>query len=235
MQSTAEVEIPLRRPRGAPEDAVLVAALRRGETAAFEKVMRRYNQRLFRTVRGIVTEDAEAEDVVQEAYIRAFLHIGEFKGGALGAWLTRIAVNEALGRLRSAKRRPAALPQNRESDEVLAEKLQSHLPSPEHLAAQSEIRGLLEQAIDGLPEDFRLVFMLRAVEQLDVQETAESLDIKPETVRSRDHRARQILQIALSRHLSVASIKAFPFAGRRCDRTVDCVLKRLRLARVLGG
>lgn len=229
MQPEAFLEQVFER-RSAPDDgAELLAALRRGEETAYEAVMRRYNQRLFRTARGILSDDAEAEDAVQDAYVRAFLKIGDLKNAeGLGAWLSRIAANEALARLRAAKRRPAPATTTEQSDETLAERMDSQLPTPEQSAATAEVRELIERAIDTLPDDFRAVFMLRAVEQLDARETADCLGIKVETVKTRYHRARNILRIALSRHLTAASVKAFPFAGRRCDRTVARVLQRLR-------
>ncbi len=205
------------------------SAARLGE---FEAVMRRHNRRLYRTARAILRDGAEAEDVVQEAYLRAFSHLDEYAGAAsLSTWLTRIVVNEALGRLRRTN--------SVESLEELAEtaRLESMMTdsfpardaedSPENRAAWAEMRRLVEQAIDELPAAFRVVFVLRAVEQMSTEETAESLGIPAETVRSRFHRGRGRLRQALSERVLSALPESFAFDGERCDRMVAAVLARL--------
>lgn len=212
-------------------DGELVERVRRGEQRAFEPLMRRYNQRLFRAARGIVVSDAEAEDVVQESYIRAYLHLDEFRGpNGFGAWLTRIAVNEALMR----RRRPnAADPAGTHDfdEETLQERVMASsdrtAPTPEQETENEQLGGLLERTIDRLPENYRVAFILREIEQLSLAETAASLDIPTATVKTRVHRARRLLQRLLSRELQEAYAQAYPFAGRRCDRTVEAVFRRL--------
>lgn len=221
----------MRRPAATMEDgdAPLVAAARAGEPAAFEAIMRRHNRLLFRTARAILQHEADAEEVVQEAYLKAFLHLEGFAGASrLSTWLVKITVNEALARLR--RRMPYGAP-----GDVLAEDLAEDTtmrqttaePSPEAAAAQGEIRRLLEAAIDALPQAQRTVFVLRAVEEFSTEDTAACLGIPPETVKTRLHRARQALRRRLQHRVSAALSDTFPFAGARCDRVVAAVLVRL--------
>ncbi|HYG91901.1 MAG TPA: RNA polymerase sigma factor [Azospirillum sp.] len=208
-------------------------ALKRGDAQAFETVMRRHNRRLFRIARSILKDEGEAEEAVQEAYLRAFTHLDQCAdAGRFGAWLARIVANEALMRLRRGSR-VRLLADGRPVDgdeEGTAEvvPLWTAASNPEELFAVAELKRLVEQAIDELPDGFRAVFMLRAVEQMSVQETADCLGIPPETVKSRLHRARALLQKALSDHLDRLVPTAFGFAGERCDRIVAGVLARLR-------
>lgn len=191
--------------------------------------MERHNRRLFRAVRSVLKDEAEAEDALQEAYLHAFAGLDGYRGEAgLSTWLTRIALNEAFARLRRS-RRAAAL-----SDEIEAGMgliidfpFQRAAADPERLAARTEIRRLIEQAIDDLPEAFRTVFVMRCVEQLSVEETAAALGLAPETVKTRLHRARARLQAAIDRQLAGALDDAFPFAGARCARLCANVLRRL--------
>lgn len=216
-------------------DGDLVRRVRRGDPSAYELVMRRFNRRLFRAARSIVTDDSEAEDVVQEAYVRAFLRIEQFSGPhGLGAWLTRITVNEALARLRRGARVVFLEDHVNQGDTVpdrdraaARDNMASTRPGPEHLAASDELGRLLEHAIDQLPDEFRSVFMLRAVEGLNVAETAESLGIRPETVKTRFHRARTRLKKALADRVVDQLPSAFQFDGVRCDRLVAGVMARL--------
>lgn len=214
-------------------DSELVRRVRRGDPAAYELVMRRFNRRLFRAARGIVSDDSEAEDVVQEAYVRAFLKIDQFAGpDGLGAWLTRITVNEALGRLRRGERvvfLEDHIKQNTADNDRAAtrDNMASSHPGPEHLASSDELGRLLEHAIDQLPDEFRAVFMLRAVEGLNVAETAKSLGIRPETVKTRFHRARTRLKQALADRVADQLPSAFQFDGARCDRLVAGVMARI--------
>lgn len=216
-------------------DADLVGRVLHGDAAAYELVMRRYNRRMFRTARSIVTDDSEAEDVVQEAYVRAYLKLHQFQGpGTLGAWLTRIASNEALGRLRRGRRvvfLEDHMQPDRESDDdndsYSGEPVSSLQPGPERLAVSDELGRLIEDAVDRLPVDFRSVFMLRAVEGLSVAETAESLSLRPETVKTRFHRARRLLQKSLADQIVDQLPAAFQFDGARCDRLVAGVMARL--------
>ena len=211
----------------------LVEAARAGNGAAFEAIMRRHNRLLFRTARAILKDEAEAEDAVQEAYIKAFSKLSTFAGKAsLSTWLVRITVNEALSRRRGGSRR-FEMDEFDELQDLGAEKGGSALgaadqrDTPESCAARGEIRRLIEQAIDELPQHFRTVFVLRAVEEFSVAETASCLDIPQDTVKTRFHRAKQALRQALDRRLDSVLAETFPFAGRRCDRIVAQVLARL--------
>jgi RNA polymerase sigma-70 factor (ECF subfamily) len=212
-------------------DSQLVTLVRQGQGAAFGQIMRRNNRRLFRLVRAIVGDDFVAEEIVQETYVRAFAALADWRGDAsLSTWLSRIALNEALGHLRR-QRDTLAFDETAESPAIGTTGAFDHLlhPSPEAIAAHAEIRHLLERAIDDLAPPFRTVFMLRAIEQLSVQETAAALDIPSETVRTRFFRARRLLSRALGRQLTSVLEGTFPFAGARCDRIMAEVLKRLAL------
>ena len=191
------------------------------DLAAFEQLMRRHNRALYRTARSIVKDDAEAEDVLQEAYLLAFRAMGNFRGeSSMSTWLTRIVINEAIGRTR---RRSAEIIQL-DGDAAMDE----HNGQPEQALLRSEARRLIEQKIDGLPDSFRTVFVLRALEEMTVEETAACLRIPEATVRTRYFRARGLLREALSRELDVALEDAFAFDGARCDRIVANVLERLK-------
>jgi len=211
-------------PVGFLTDEEVLARVADGDVEAFEHVMRRHNRRLFRAVRSILREDAEIEDVIQEAYVSAYAHLADFSGRArFSTWLTRIAVHEAFARLRK-RRRLEQLdgPSTEEEEAVTAE------PSPEQRASDGELRVLLEEVVDGLPEAFRTVFVLRAVEQLSVAETAEVLGIPEDTVKTRLHRARGLLQSRLSERMGDQVPALFQFGGARCDAVVAGVLARIR-------
>jgi len=211
------------------DEAGLARLAKAGDPAAFEKIMQRYNQRLFRMARSIVRDDTEAEDVLQEAYVRAFSAIGRFREEAsLLTWLTRIVINEARGRLR--RRRPTVGLEMIETDEGAVVPFARPLPSPEAEAARAEARRLMEAAIDELPEAFRLVFILRELEECTVEETAERLGLVPETVKTRLHRARKLLRRALEDKLMSSLAEAFPFLGARCQGVTEAVLARLAAA-----
>lgn len=227
------VSAPARRAlSAATTDAELAERAATGDEAAFEAIMRRHNRLLFRTARSILKVDAEAEDALQEAYLRAWRALSAFRAESkLSTWLVRIVINEALGRLRKhggAQVMPldtaidAADSQAEESMEDDAD------GRPESAAMRSDMRRLIETCIDRLPEAFRTVFMLRAVEELSVEEVAEALRLPEATVRTRYFRARGLLRESLSRHVDVAMGDAFSFAGARCDRVVAGVLARLR-------
>jgi RNA polymerase sigma-70 factor (ECF subfamily) len=213
----------------------LVERARAGDAIAFELIMRRYNRRLFRLARSVLRNAAEAEDVVQETYVRAYARLGDFVGPhGFSTWLGRIAMNEALGRLRG-RDRVVSLDDyvkwgEGQSDVRRVETLMAHQPDPERMAGDGELRRLLEQSIDRLPDEFRVVFVLRAVEGLSVAETAESLSILPQTVRTRFHRARRLLQEALGARFEALMPTAFEFGGERCDRIVATALRRLEPA-----
>jgi RNA polymerase sigma-70 factor, ECF subfamily len=216
----------------ASTDADLVARVHRGDGLAFELIMRRHNRRLFRLARSLLSDDAEAEDVLQEAYVRAYASLGGLADPqALPAWLARIVANEALGRLRAAAH-VVSLEEHRtrargETEDGPVDDPASDQPDPERLAASGELRRLLEAAVDALPEEFRAVFVLREVEGLSTAETAAYLALRPETVKTRLHRARRLLQEALGDRLLALSPSLFEFDGGRCDRVVARVLARL--------
>jgi len=201
-------------------DEEVVDRVRSGDTDLFEILMRRHNQRLYRAVRSILRDEAETEDVLQDAYVRAFMHLDQFLGRArFSTWLTRIAVHEALHR-QSRRRRFTGI-------EDVVDSLESPAPGPADRAANGELRELLEASIDRLPEDFRTVFVLRDVEGLSTAETAESLAIPEETVKTRLHRARRQLRSHLEQGLGGAAREVFAFGFGRCDRIVAAVLRRL--------
>jgi RNA polymerase sigma-70 factor (ECF subfamily) len=217
-------------PKDAP-DAELARRVGGGDAAAFEVLMRRYNRTLFRTARAILRDDAEAEDALQEAYLHAYQAIGRWREESkLSTWLARIVANEALMRLRKQSRRAGIVPLQ---SSAALEDLGTEIPdtdmdkTPERTAQRLEMRRLLEAQIDLLPDDYRAVFVLRAVEELTVEETAAVLGIPPATVRSRLFRARSLLREGLASRIDLACEDAFAFAGERCDRIVANVLKRL--------
>ena len=221
-------------------DAELARRIALGDQDAFVLLMRRYNQTLYRTARCILRDDAEAEDAVQEAYMLAYRAIGSFRGDAkLSTWLIRIVVNEAVGRARKRSRRAEIIQiaGGPEPDADAAEvNLDAATPEqPDHAAMRAESRRLLEAKIDGLPEAFRTVFVLRAIEDLSVEETAATLGIPEATVRTRYFRAKGLLREALAREIDHAYGDAFAFAGERCDRIVAGVLARLEDLRARGG
>ena len=214
------------------DDEALVALARRRDEAAFRLIMQRHNRRLYRVARGIVGNDAEAEDVVQETYVRAFTHLDGFRGVArLSTWLTRIALNEALGRIR--EQRPTTNLDHLDAINEQGEARVIFLPSarqdsnPEASAARAEVRRLLERAVDQLPDPFRSVFVMRDIEEMSVEETASHLGIRVETVKTRLHRARRLLRQSLNDTLASTLVDAFPFAGARCARLTQAVLDRL--------
>jgi RNA polymerase sigma-70 factor (ECF subfamily) len=203
-----------------------------GERNAFELLMRRYNRTLFRAARSILKDDAEAEDAVQEAYLLAYRAIGRFRGEArLSTWLVRIVINQALGRLRARRVDAAILPFHyavaEEGDEAGVNMSEAITTQPERAAQHAELRRLLEAKIDALPVAYRSVFVLRALEEMPVEEIAACLGIPEATVRTRYFRARSLLRAALCREVDFSLEDAFAFAGTRCDRVVSVVLARL--------
>lgn len=214
-------------------DADLAAAIRGGDQHAFALLMRRMNRPLFRTARSILRDDGEAEDALQDAYLQAFRGIHAWRGDAtLKTWLTRIVVNEAIARSRKSRRRAAVIVLHEaDGEEPQAGDVEANTPEqPEQSALRAQLRAALEGSIDALPEAFRTVFVLRAVEEMGVDEVAACLGIPEATVRSRFFRARSLLRQALSRQLDIATADAFGFDGARCDRIVDAVLRRLSAA-----
>jgi RNA polymerase sigma-70 factor (ECF subfamily) len=216
------------------DDMQLVQIARQRNGAAFRVIMQRNNQRLYRIARAVLHDDSEAEDVVQEAYVRAFAGLADFRGeSSLSTWLSRIVLNEALGRLR--RRRPTVDVTSIENhqpaqDKVIPFPLTSTQPDPERTMAQRQIQVLLERAIDNLPDDFRTVLVARVVEGMSVEETADLFGLRAETVKTRLHRARRLLRDALEKQAGPVLTHAFPFDGWRCERTTNKVLERLDLA-----
>lgn len=240
METAIELEPHGREPAAGGHGAEMteeemIAGARAGDGTAFEAIMRRNNRVLFRSARSILGNEAEAEEVVQETYLKAYTRLDGFAGrSGLTTWLVRIAVNEALDRLR--RRMPLA-----DLDELTDSSMSAGtsltpsmaalggMASPEASAARGEIRDLLESAIDALPQAQRSVFVLRALEQFSVEDTSNSLGIPIATVKTRFHRAKRHLRRSLSNTLQSALGDSFPFAGRRCDRVVAGVLARLGL------
>jgi RNA polymerase sigma-70 factor (ECF subfamily) len=218
-------------PAAEAPDAELAVRVAAGEPAAFEALMRRHNRALFRTARAILRDDAEAEDALQEAYLQAYGAIGNYRAEAkLSTWLARIVANEALMRVRKRTRRAAIVPlQPGAAEDEINEIPDANMDhTPERAAQRSEMRRLLEAQIDSLPDDYRVVFVLRAVEELSVEETAEALGIPQATVRTRLFRARSLLREALASKIDLACEEAFSFAGERCNRIVAHVLERMK-------
>jgi RNA polymerase sigma-70 factor (ECF subfamily) len=218
-------------PASAIDDAEIAQRIGRHDQAAFEIMMRRHNGKLFRVARAILKDDAEAEDALQDAYMDAYRHIDAFRGGArLATWLTRIVINQALMRLRKHKRSRIVVPLRdagaAEPDQAEADVADERSESPPGATLRSEIRRALERRIDELPVAFRTVFVMREVEDMTVEETAECLAIPAATVRTRLFRARALLREALARDMDMATVDVFSFAGERCDRIVAEALKR---------
>jgi len=214
----------------AANDAELVARAGARDEAAIRAIMQTNNRRLYRIARGILRNDSEAEDVVQETYVRAFTHLESFRGdSSLATWLARIAMNEALGRLR--RQRPGvewtSLPPGTLEAQIIQFPLSASSEDPEKSMAQREIQNVVEHAIDELPEAFRIVFITRVLEGMNVEETAGILGLKPETVKTRLHRARTMLRENVEKKIGPVVMDAFPFAGRRCERLTEAVMKRL--------
>ncbi|AZO06673.1 MULTISPECIES: RNA polymerase sigma factor [unclassified Mesorhizobium] len=206
-------------------DMALVRRALARDPDACRAIIKTHNQRLYRIARGVVRNDAEAEDIVQEAYMRAFAILGAFRGEAsLSTWLSRIVINEALGRLRKRKRM-VAMPEIPEA-RVIPFPLNPS-DDPERTMAQRQILGLVERATDSLPDVYRSVFVARVIEGLSIVETADLLGVRPETVKTRLHRARALVRKALDDEIGPVLLDAFPFAGRRCERLTQAVMKRL--------
>ena len=200
-------------------DAEVVQRVRDGDRASFEILMRRHNQRIYRAARAILKNESEVEDAMQQAYINAFTHLNQFEERArFSTWLTRIAVNEAIARRQRMR--------TTESEEMV-EQTVTRQPTPEHLAYAGELQRVLEDAVDALPEAYRSVFMLRDIEGLSTNETAEALDLGDEAVKTRLHRARALVRRAVTSRLGETAPGAFQFQAPRCDRVVAFVLERL--------
>jgi RNA polymerase sigma-70 factor (ECF subfamily) len=210
-------------------DEQVVDRVRAGETALYEIIMRRYNQRLYRVARAIVRDDGEAEDVMQSAYLHAYEHLGQFAHRApFAAWLTRIAVHEALHRLR--KRGRVDQLDDFGMDGSVGENMVETSPDPEQLTSRAELRELLEEAILELPAQYRAVLMLRDVEELSTAETADALSLTEENVKVRLHRGHGMVRAWLLARVGANAKEAFPFMGVRCDRVVQNVFAKLSLS-----
>jgi len=206
-------------PASTLSDADIVKRVREGDRALFEILMRRHNQRIYRAARAVVSEN-EVEDVMQQAYINAFTHLNQFQERAqFSTWLTRIALNEAFSRRRKA--RPV------EDGEEIMDTITSPQPDPERQAYTEELRHVLEEAVDALPETYRAVFMLRDVEGLSTQETGDGLGLGEEAVKTRLHRARAMMRREVTARIGEVANGTFQFHAPRCDRVVAAVMARI--------
>ena len=219
MDAASRVTADLLTPNTDLSDEEVVARVLAGDRQLFELLMRRHNQRLYRAARAILRDESEVESVLQEAYVLAFTHLGQFRGHArFATWLTRIAVHEALARCKDRRRFT-------DLDEM--DELQSPDSGPEERAFQGELRQLLEASIDRVPDAFRAVFVLRDVEGMSTADTAACLSIPEETVKTRLHRARQHLRRQLDPVLGSTLKESFAFGSQRCDRLVATVMRRI--------
>ena len=217
-------------------DADVVDRVRGGETALFEILMRRHNQRVYRVARAIVKDETEAEDVMQQAYINAFTHLGQFEQRSLfSTWLTRITVYEALARRRKRRSEEAFTESESSESGVPMQSFMSTDADPERLAYARELGRVLEHAVDALPEGYRTVFMLREIEGLSTSETAAGLELGEEAVKTRLHRARAMVRRTITDRLGAAGREAFHFHAVRCDRVVAAVLTEIRRRQVATG
>jgi len=211
------------RQRDQLSDADVVRRVLAGETALFEIIMRRYNQRIYRAVRAIMRNEHEAEDVMQQAYVNAYAHLHQFaERSSFSTWLTRIAINEALARVRP---RPLRLADD--IDGTIMNEIESNTPNPEEQAVVSELKNAVEIEIESLPDNYRSVLMLREVEGLSTAETAESLGLNEDVVKQRLHRARTMLRDNLYRRAGLTFDGVFTFGHARCDRVVATVMSRI--------
>jgi RNA polymerase sigma-70 factor, ECF subfamily len=213
------------------DEASLVARAVRKDQTAIRAIIKQNNRRLFRLARSVLRDDGDAEDAVQEAYLRAFPALADFRGeSSLTTWLSRIVLNESLQKLRTKRRSvpSAAVPEPVANAQIIPFPLPANHPlDPERIMAQRELFKVVEYAIDQLPDDFRLVLVARAVEGLSIEETAELLGLRPETVKTRLFRARALLRSSLTEHVTTLFSEAFPFDGRRCERMAGAVIDRL--------
>ena len=214
------------------KEADLVRRAIAKDEAAIRTIIGGHNRRLFRVARGIVRDDGEAGDVLQDAYVSAFASLATFRGdSSLSTWLTRIVVNAALQRLRRHVERPmdaATVAHDKPGNVITFPLFTNPSPDPERTVAQKQIAKLLEQAIDSLPDEFRTVLVARVLEDLSIEETAALLGIRPETVKTRLFRARRLLKEALADHVDTMFADVFPFAGASCERLADAVVARLK-------
>ncbi len=228
-------EAPRTAPAPAPwklaaqDDLTLVQRVASGDAAAFEVLMRRYNRRLYRLARACLRDDAEAQDALQDAYLCAYRSMGQFRGDcALPTWLSRLVLNECGARRRRSTRRENIVPMvSSEENMDLVAGIADSGEQPERLVARTQLRSVLERKVSELPEIFRVVFVLRSVEELSIEEIAATLSVAQETVRSRHFRAKGMLREALAKEIDLAEGDIFEFGGAHCDRIVANVLARL--------
>lgn len=217
-------------------DEELVERARNGSEGAIRILIKRNNRRLFRVARAVLRDDGEAEDVVQETYVRAFTRLDGFRGDStFSTWLTRIALNEAIGRAR--KRRPIAtlaeldaIAGDHDGGRVVMFPTSLAPPRADAELGRIQVRELLERAVDELPDAFRVVFVLRDIQELSIAETATQLSLRPETVKTRLHRARRLIRATLERQIPSSFSELFPFDGMRCEKMADRVIERLSSA-----
>jgi RNA polymerase sigma factor (sigma-70 family) len=214
---------------GDDADVSLAQRVARGDCRAFEVLMRRYNRRLYRLARAALHDEAEAKDVLQDAYLSAYRSIGQFRGEAsLSTWLSRLVLNECAARLRRAARRDNIIPMvSLHANEHMAANVADPGFPPDSALTRVQVREILERKVAELPEILRLAFVLRSVEEMSVQETAEVLAISPETVRSRHFRAKALLRESMAREIDVAEQDIYGFGGQHCDALVGAVLAQL--------
>jgi RNA polymerase sigma-70 factor (ECF subfamily) len=224
-------DLSAQAPASTLPDAEIVKRVRAGERALFEILMRRHNQRLYRTARAVVKDENEVEDVMQQAYINAFTHLHQFEERSqFSTWLTRITLNEAFGRRRKMRQADsmASVPSDVDKDsEQFMENITSPQPDPERQAYARELHQVLEEAVDSLPESYRTVFMLRDIEGLSTSEAGEGLGLGEEAVKTRLHRARAMIRRAVTARIGEVTAGAFQFQAPRCDRVVAAVLARI--------
>jgi RNA polymerase sigma-70 factor, ECF subfamily len=212
------------------ESELIGRAIKKDETA-IRAIIQANNRRLYRVARSVVRDDSEAEDVLQEAYLRAFAALGAFRqDSSLATWLTRIVLNEALQRARKKTDQPRddmELTRQQSAQIIRFPSFGGPPVDPERAMAQREIFQLMERAIDGLPDEFRTVLVARVIEDMSIEETAQLLGLLPVTVKTRLHRARRLLKAALADHIGPMFSDVFPFDGERCGRLTNAVIQRL--------
>lgn len=225
---TPALDSPACPPASTLPDAEIVKRVRSGDRALFEVLMRRHNQRIYRAARAVVKDEMEVEDVMQQAYISAYTHLHQFEDRSqFSTWLTRIALNEAFGRRKQLRIAESRTPDHDSDRGESMDTITSPQPDPEHQAYAQELRRVLEEAVDGLPETYRVVFMMRDIEGLSTSETGEGLGLGEEAVKTRLHRARAMIRRAVSARIGGEARAAFHFHAPRCDRVVNAVLERL--------
>ena len=218
------------------DDRTLVERTLHGDRAAFATIMRRHNRRLYRLARATLRDDAEAEDALQDAYLAAYRSLAQYRhDAAFATWLSRVVLNQCYSRLRRTSRRENVIPIAHALDQRELESVADPAEGLDAAVMRLEMRRLIERKLDELPGEFRLVFVLREIEELTVGDVAAMLDIPEATVRSRAFRARTLLRAALARELDVAESDAYEFGGARCDRIVGAVLARLQEDEIAPG